>query len=280
MARASRSLEPGRVARHGILILASLGALFPLYLMVANSFKTNAGYLDSPLSPPTSISTEAIRQAFGKGDFPRWILNSLFVAACSVALSSLLAILAAFAIAGMRWRLRGVVENALIALMVIPPIVMVIPLFRLWVDLKLVYTYQGAVIIYTGLMLPFSIFLLANFFRGIPRSLAEAASIDGASRRRVLLSVVLPLSKPALITLALVQGLWVWNELLIAVIFLQGSADHSTLMVGLTTLQNRYQQNVPLTLAGMMLATIPVVVAYAFGQRSLVRGLTAGAVKG
>jgi ABC-type glycerol-3-phosphate transport system permease component len=129
-------------------------------------------------------------------------------------------------------------------------------------------------------MLPFSIFLLANFFRGIPRSLAEAASIDGASRTRVLLSVVLPLSKPALITLALVQGLWVWNELLIAVIFLQGSADHSTLMVGLTTLQNRYQQNVPLTLAGMMLATIPVVVAYAFGQRSLVRGLTAGAVKG
>ena len=76
------------------------------------------------------------------------------------------------------------------------------------------------------------------------------------------------------------KGLWVWNELLIAVIFLQGSADHSTLMVGLTTLQNRYQQNVPLTLAGMMLATIPVVVAYAFGQRSLVRGLTAGAVKG
>src|ERR1700712_5547469 len=161
MARASSSRSPGRVARHGILILASAGALFPLYLMVANAFKTNAGYLDSPLAPPTSPSTEAIRQAFGHGDFPRWILNSLFVAACSVALSSALAILAAFAIAGMRWRLRSVVENGLIALMVIPPIVMVIPLFRLWVDLKLLYTYQGAVIIYTGLMLPFSIFLLA-----------------------------------------------------------------------------------------------------------------------
>ena len=122
------------------------------------------------------------------------------------------------------------VENALIALIVIPPIVMVIPLFRLWVDLKLVYTYQGAVIIYTGLMLPFSIFLLANFFRGIPRSLAEAASMGLAHAGAAV--GVLPLSKPALITLALVQGLWVWNELLIAVIFLQGSADHSTLMVG------------------------------------------------
>ena len=125
MARSSRSLEPGRVARHGVLILASLGALFPLYVMVANSFKTNAGYLDSPLSPPTSISTQAIRDAFGGGDFPRWILN------CAVR-GGVLA-----------WRSRRcsrswrrsrspdalaaarVVENALIALMVIPPIVMV-----------------------------------------------------------------------------------------------------------------------------------------------------------
>jgi len=279
MARGSPDESRGRVARQGLLVLASLAALFPLYLMVANAFKTNAGYLDSPLAPPFDLSTDAIDEAFGRGDFPRWILNSLLVTAGSVGLSSVIAVLAAFALAGMRWRGRSLVENGLIALMVVPPIVMVIPLFRLWVDLKLVYTYQGAVIIYTGLMLPFSIYLLTGFFRSIPRSLGEAAEIDGASRMRVMLAVVLPLSRPALVTLALVQGLWVWNELLIAVIFLQGSASHSTLMVGLTTLQNRYHQNVPLTLAGMMLATIPIVIAYAFGQRSLVRGLTAGGVK-
>ncbi len=270
---------PRNLAKHVVLVLFSLAALFPLYLMLVNSFKTNEDYLGSPLGLPLRFSTAAIREATDRGDFARWIANSTGITIAAVAVSTMLAISAAYALATMRWRLQGAVLNGLIALMVVPPIVMVIPLFRLWVDLQLVYSIQGAVIVYTGLLLPFSTYLLTNFFRTVPRALLDAARVDGASRVRVLVSIVLPISRPALVTLMLVQGLWVWNELLIAVIFLGGSAEKSTLMVGLTTLQNRYHQNVPLTLAGMLIATVPVVVAYAFGQRSLVRGLTAGGVK-
>jgi ABC-type glycerol-3-phosphate transport system permease component len=266
--------------KHLVLAVFSLAVLLPLYVMVVNTFKTNEGYLASPLGLPLHPSTAALDEAFSRGSFGRWLVNSTLVTLASVAVSTGVAILAAYSVALLRWRLRGLVLNLLIALMVVPPIVMVIPLFRLWVDLSLVYSYEGVVIIYSGLMLPFSIYMLASFFRTVPRELLEAAAIDGAGRFRTLVSMVLPLSGAVLVTLALVQGLWVWNELLIAVIFLSGDDAHATLMVGLTTLQNRYHQNVPLTLAGMLLATIPMVVAYAFGQRFFVRGLTAGSVKG
>jgi ABC-type glycerol-3-phosphate transport system permease component len=135
------------------------------------------------------------------------------------------------------------------------------------------------IVIYTGLMLPFSTFLLASFFTTIPRSLLEAARIDGAGTLRTLWKVVLPLTRPALVTVIVVQALWVWNEVLIAVVFLQQSSLR-TLMVGLPVFKSRYHLDVPIVMAGMLLATIPMLALYLVGQRFFVRGLTAGATKG
>ena len=150
--------------------------------------------------------------------------------------------------------------------MVVPPVVLLVPLFVFGVHIGWISTFRLVILIYVGLMLPFSVYLLANFFRTIPRSLIEAATIDGASSWDVFRQIVLPLSAAPIVTLAVVNLLWVWNELLIALVFLQDDSK-KTLMVGITGFQSRYSLNVPVIMSGLMLATLPIVALYLFGQR-------------
>ena len=123
--------------------------------------------------------------------------------------------------------------------MVIPPAVLILPLFLGIQPLGLTNTYQGVVLIYTGMLVPFSVYMLSSFFRTLPAELFEAARIDGASTLRILRSIVVPLSGPGFVTLIVVNAMWVWNELLIALVFLQDDQKR-TLMAGLTTLRGRY----------------------------------------
>jgi ABC-type glycerol-3-phosphate transport system permease component len=162
---------------------------------------------------------------------------------------------------------------------VIPPIVLIIPLFQMMADAHQLNTYRSVIAIYTGIMLPFSTFLLTSFFATIPRTLLEAARIDGAKTWRTFTRVVIPLSLPAITTVFVVQALWVWNEVLIAVVFLQKNSLR-TLMVGLTQFQSRFEINVPVIMAGMVIATLPLLFLYLAGQRFFIRGLTAGSTKG
>ena len=160
--------------------------------------------------------------------------------------------------------------------MVIPPIVMVIPMFVLFRRLHLVNNLGGPLIIYAGLMLPFTIYLLRNFFITIPKEIQDAAMIDGCTDFQVLTKIYLPLSKPAIVTSIIVNAVWVWNELLIALVFLQ-SEELRTLIVGITTsLQKRFTLDVPALMAGLAVATIPMILLYIIGQNALVRGLVAG----
>jgi ABC-type glycerol-3-phosphate transport system permease component len=156
--------------------------------------------------------------------------------------------------------------------------VMVIPLFKVMIALRILNTYPSVVLIYAGLTLPFSIYMLASFFRTIPGAIIDSARIDGCPDMRVLRSIVVPLSGPAVVTIILVNALWVWNELLIAVIFLQKD-ELKTLMVGLTIFKSRYNLDIPVTMAGLVLATVPMLALYFAGQKYFVKGLVTGAVK-
>ena len=167
----------------------------------------------------------------------------------------------------------------IISLMVIPPVVMVIPLFIFMVKISLVNTYAGVILIYSGLTLPFSIYLLTTFFKSIPQAIIDSAFIDGCSSFKTLTNIILPLSMPPIITLIVVNSLWVWNELMIALIFLQKD-QLKTLMVGITVFKSRYNINIPLTMMGLVVITIPMVALYLFGQKYFVKGLISGSVKG
>jgi raffinose/stachyose/melibiose transport system permease protein len=268
----------GKASKHALLIVASALALFPVYVMVTAAFKTQSSFLAHPWAPIASPSLGGFRAALND-QFPRWFENTLLVSSASVAITLLVAALAAWGFAHWAFRGRDLVLGVLVALMVVPPVVLLVPLFVFGVRIGQISTFRLVILIYVGLMLPFSVFMLTNFFRTIPASMIEAAVIDGASSWRVFRRIVLPLSAAPLVTLGVVNLLWVWNELLIALVFLQDDSK-KTLMVGITGFQSRYSLNVPAIMAGLTLATLPIVTVYIFGQRFFVRGLVAGAVKG
>jgi ABC-type glycerol-3-phosphate transport system permease component len=267
----------GALAKHVPLVVATAVALVPVYVMVAAAFKTQAGFLAHPWAPPLHPTLDGFRAAVGD-QFPRWFANSAILTTLSVAVTLTLASFAGWGFARWDFRGRDALLGVLVSLMVVPPVVLLVPLFVFGVRLGSISTFRLVVLIYVGLMLPFSVYMLANFFRTIPRSLIEAAVVDGASSFAVFWRIVLPLSTAPLVTLAVVNLLWAWNELLIALVFLQDDSK-KTLMVGITGFQSRYSLDVPVIMSGLTLATLPIVALYLFGQRYFVRGLVAGAVK-
>ncbi len=260
------------------LVGFSLAAAFPVYYMVVTSFKTRLDWLANQFALPTHISFDNFVLAANTGNMLVWARNSLIVTSLSVVISTFLAVMAAFSVARMRFKGRQFYLNSMISLMVIPPAVLIVPLFNMMVKIGILNTYASVIFIYTGLLLPFSIFLLVSFFRGLPVELFDAASIDGCSSFGTLMRIVIPLSAPALVTLVVVNTLWVWNELLIALIFLQ-SNDLKTLMPGIAQFKGRFNDNEPLVLTGAFLSSLPMIVLYLAGQRFFVRGMVAGAVK-
>ena len=268
----------GSSIRQFVVILATLLSLFPIYFMIVSAFKTKDEYIANKWGLPTAPILDNFATAFSGEKFFIRFANSSILTVGSVAISLLIACLAAYAFARMEFPGKRALFNLLISLMVIPPVVLIVPLFVSMVQWKLVNTYQGVILIYTGLMLPFSTFLMTNFFRTIPREIIDAAYIDGASNFGVFSRIMMPLSAPAVMTLIVVNALWVWNELLIALVFLQKD-ELKTLMVGIAALRSRHYVDIPATMAGLLIATIPIVVLYLFGQRYFIRGLVSGAVK-
>jgi ABC-type glycerol-3-phosphate transport system permease component len=267
---------PSATAKQVSLILLSLLTLFPLYFMITNSLKVQDEFFGNLLGLPQNPILDNYLKILQHPNLGRWFINSIVLTAGAVVLSTGISILAAYAFAQMRFPGRDTLFNLITPLMVIPPIVMVIPMFVLFRQLRLVNNLGGPLIIYAGLMLPFTIFLLRNFFITIPQEIKDAALIDGATEFQVLTKIYLPLSRPALVTSIVVNAVWVWNELLIALVFLQ-TEELRTLIVGITTsLQKRFTLDVPSLMAGLAVATIPMIILYIIGQNALVRGLVAG----
>jgi ABC-type glycerol-3-phosphate transport system permease component len=269
---------PGSLLRQLVVIFFTLLSLFPLYFMLVSSLKSKADYLENKFNLPTHPILDNFVTAFAGEKFFIRFANSTILTVGSVAVSLLIACLAAYAFARMQFPGKRTLFNLMLSLMVVPPVVMVVPLFVTLVRLNLVNTYQGTILIYIGLLLPFSIYMMTNFFQTIPHEIIDAARIDGCSNFGVFSRIMMPLSAPAVITLIVVNALWVWNELLIALIFLQRD-EMKTLMVGIASMRSRIYVDIPATMAGLMVATIPIVVLYMFGQRYFIRGLIGGAVK-
>jgi raffinose/stachyose/melibiose transport system permease protein len=277
-----KKLKPRRIfaeiGRQFLLVVAAAIVLTPIIYIIIASFKTKLDYVKNPIGIPKPFVLDNYQTLLKDGQIWLWFKNSIIVTILSVVVAVIIAALAAYAFSRLNFIGREKIFNFLIALMIIPPIVMVIPLFVLATKVHLVNTYWGAVIIYTGLMLPFNIYLLRNFFVTIPESIIDSARIDGCGDWGIFTRMIIPLSRSAFITLIVVSVLYVWNELLIAMIFLQKD-ELTTLMVGLIQFQGRFRINQPTILAGIFASMVPMIVIYFLGQRFFVRGLTAGALK-
>jgi ABC-type glycerol-3-phosphate transport system permease component len=277
----TRSQQGGllfRTLTQVVLIIFAIVSIYPVYYMLITAFKTRQDWIRNQFDFPNPVILDNFRDAFTSGNIPVWFRNSVVVTVVAIVLSTIVSALAAYAIARMRFRGRGTFLNAMIALMVVPPAVLVLPLFLLMVRIKLINTLPSVIIVYVGLLIPFSIYLLVSFFRSLPGELFDAAAIDGCNSFGIFWRIVMPLSGPAMVTLVVVNALWVWNELLVALVFLQGD-DVRTLMPGLSLFKGHFTLNEPLIMAGTLIATLPMIVLYLVGQRFFIEGLVAGAVK-
>ncbi|MEX2375746.1 MAG: carbohydrate ABC transporter permease [Dehalococcoidia bacterium] len=267
-----------RLTAFTMLLAASVLSLGPIYVMVVGSFKTQSEFLTSPIGLPGDVGLAAYEAAL-RGGFWNAMINSIVLTVGSVVVSTVVGAFAAWGLARARLRSKESLVTGIASLMVVPPVVLVVPLFLLGVSLGAISSRWYVIFLYTGLVLPFSIYMLFSYFRSIPRELLEAAEVDGASGFSTFTRIVVPLSAAPIATLAALNAFWAWNELLIVLVLIQDNALH-TLMVSITQFQSRYSLDIPVVLAGLTIASAPVVLVYLFAQRFLVFDVQAGGVKG
>jgi ABC-type glycerol-3-phosphate transport system permease component len=263
------------IGRQVLLIGVAIISLYPVWFMLSTALKSPQYYTLNPTGFPHHMTLANFFSVFRNWPILTWMRNSLIVTIVSVVVSTVISIMAAFAIVFGRGFGRESLFRTNIALMAIPPVALLIPMYMLMVMLHLLNDLPSVMIFYTGLLVPFSVFFFVNFFREIPLELVEAAYMDGAPHRKILRKIILPISGASTITLVIVNAIFVWNELLVALVFLQSNSSR-TLMAGLALYQGRYVTNEPLLMAAAFLSILPLMVLYIFGQRFFVRGLTAG----
>jgi multiple sugar transport system permease protein len=263
---------------HTALVAAALLALAPLLWMVSTSLMS-AGEATAypPRFLPRSPTLEHYRALFLRLDVARYAFNSAFLAVAVTAVSLLFNSMAGYAFAKFRFSGRDAIFGVLIAALVIPGQVTMLPLFLLLKELGMINTYWGVLV--PGLASIFGIFLVRQYAASVPDSLLDAARIDGAGELRVFWSVFLPACRPVLVTLALFTFLGTWNDFLWPLIVLTDS-DLYTLPVALANLLGEHAMDVELMMAGAVLTVLPVVVVFLALQRYYMEGIVAGAVKG
>lgn len=214
-----------------------------------------------------------------QGSFFSYLKNSVLVAGLSIALTLLLSSMAAFAFARLKFRLSGLLFSVVIAGLIVPVHVTLIPIYLMTRSLGLYDTPFALVGPYVAFSLPISIFILTEFMRQIPRELEEAAQMDGAGPVTLFTRIFLPLCTPGLATVAIYSGINMWNEFIFAYV-LTASPANRTLPLAIWDFQGQYSANIPAILAVVTLTTLPLIIAYIFAQERIIQGMMAGSVKG
>nr|WSZ99960.1 carbohydrate ABC transporter permease [Streptomyces sp. NBC_00857] len=280
---APRPVRPKSVA--GILrrVLTGSGTLLwaatvvvPVYWLIVTSLRSRADFTtDSPLALPGHPTLDSYRTVLD-GDFTTYLLNSAVVTAGTVVLTVTVALMAAFAIVrGAGGRLSRVSFRLYLLGLAIPLQAVIIPVYLLIIRMRLYDSLLAIVLPSAAFALPITVMILVSFLRDVPRSLFEAMIVDGAGDWRMLFSLAAPLARPALMTVAVYDGLQVWNGFLFPLILTQ-SGDKAVLPLALTLYRGQFGIDVPATMAAVVLSTLPMLALFILARRQLVAGLTAG----
>ena len=277
-----QTLRPrlGLVAVYAALVLGVAVTIFPLLYMASTSLKDQVYVLEVPPQLlPVDPTLDNFGAAWTSNHFSRYFLNSSIVALVTMALVLLLGSMMAHGLARYRFRGHRLVRALILFFMVMPAMSLLVPQFVLATRLGLLDSLAGVAIVHIAQGLPLATFILYGFMIGLPRELYEAALVDGAGAWRLYRSIALPLCRPALATVAILAFLGSWDEYVWALTIIN-SADQRTLPVGIAAFQGVHTSNWGLIFAASMIAVTPVIVLFALLQRYVIRGLTAGALKG
>ena len=257
----------------------ALATIYPLVFTTNVASKTRHEYVLDRFSPADSARAGNLVTAWQNAGMARYFVNSLVVVLCAVVVLLLIGSMAGFALGRLRFRGSQVLFLGCLAALFVPFQVVMVPLARTLATLGLIDTYPGLVLAYVAQFLPFTIFLMASYYAHVPAEIVDAAMIDGNTLFGVYRRIMLPLGTPALISVGILDTLFCWNDVLIALLVMP-SADHRTLMVGVTSLRGQYSDDIPTFAAGVLIAAVPMLVVYLFFQRQIAQGVTAGATKG
>ena len=274
---ASRAVTRGVI----YLILGTMAAVFlyPVVLMLLTAFKTTPEIFRNPFGLPESWGLETFANVWRRANFGLYLRNSLLITGASALLLLATAAPAAYALARYSFRLRGVLFLFFLAGIMIPIRLGILPLYLLMRDLNLLDTPFALILTYTASGMPMSVFLLSVFFRNLPRELEDAARIDGCTETQTFWRIMLPLVRPGLATVVIVNVVPWWNDFFFPLLFIQTDA-WKTIPLGMQIFFGQHLVDWSLVFSGMVLASLPLLVIYLLMSRQFIAGLTAGAVKG
>ncbi|GHJ39217.1 carbohydrate ABC transporter permease [Streptomyces sp. TS71-3] len=249
--------------------------ILPVYYVVITSLRGQAGFFSgNPLAPTHDLTLGNYTEVLDKG-FGTYFLNSVTVTTASVALTVALSLMAAYAVVRGRGRLVRSAFSLFLLGLAIPVHATIIPLYYMITRVHLYDSLLALILPSIGFAVPVTVLILANFIRDIPRELFESMRLDGGNDARILWHLVVPLARPAIVTVSIYDALHVWNGFLFPLILTQ-SPGRRVLPMALWTFQGEFTVNVPAVLAAVVLSTLPMLAAYLVGRRHLIRGLTAG----
>lgn len=263
---------------HVPLIVLLLLTFFPFVLMIVFSFKDNTQFMLERWTLSFPMHLENFVRAWRIGKISRYIGNSLLYSGISVAGTLFTAVLAAYAFARMKFWGKEILFYLIIGLLMIPGVLTLVPSFFLVMKLNLLNTRWVIILPYMAGGQAFAIFILRTFFMGIPEELFEAARIDGANEFRALMNIALPLSKPIIGTLALLQVYSTWNDLVWPLTVIT-KPELKTIMIGLLTFRGQFNTDFGPLYAGYVIASVPLIILFAFTSNLFIQGLTSGAIK-
>jgi multiple sugar transport system permease protein len=254
--------------------------LFPFYWLINTSLKTGAELSGADLLPP-SPSLDNYTSIFEDDNFTMALRNSAIIAGSVTALSLVIGSFAGYALARLHLPFKFLILAVLLSISTFPPIAIAAPVFELWTDIGLYNTYLGLILPSLAFGLPLTVFIMASFFRDIPRELEEAALVDGATRFQAFRKIIVPLGAPGVVTAGLLVFIFVWNEFLFA-ITLTSTPERRPVPAAIAFFTGSQQFEIPLGTisAASVVVTVPLIILVLIFQRRIVAGLTAGAVKG
>nr|WP_244988170.1 carbohydrate ABC transporter permease [Paenibacillus xylanexedens] len=279
----SSSGHPIRRLRSGIvwtlLTVYGILTLYPFYWLVISAFKTNEDFYSSPFGLPENWNVANFSNAWESSRLGTAFGNSLIVSVGSLILTLFIAALASFILARFQFRWKGLIMTFFVVGMLIPIHSTLVPLFILMKQMSLLNTYWALILPYTAFALPTAIFVLTAYLTSVPRDIEEAAFIDGTGLWGLFTRIMLPMSVPALSTVTILSFLHAWNDFSFALVFIN-KTGLKTLPLAIANFADGYQTDYGLTLAAMTLSVIPTIILYLVFQEQVMKGMTAGAVKG
>lgn len=270
---------PGKIIINVVLCIFSATCIFPAIWLLYSSMKTKSEFNANPIALPSSINFENYINVLQKSDMAHWMWNTFRNTAISLLLILLIGFIVGYFVARFQFRGRKVLYSYFLLGMLIPIHALMVPMYILFTKTGLGDAWYTLIFPYTAFGIPISVFLVESYVQNIPKELEEAAAIDGSSFTRTLFSIILPICKPILVTVGIIQFFSLWNEFTFALILINDEAL-KTISVGLTIFKGQYATDYPQMMAAMFLSILPAVLIYFAFSKQVIKGMVAGAVKG